>query len=79
VKEDINAAADLTPLRLVQVASIWLPEDRALCVATEVDMMWTYVGGAEACINEILTSDRLEAWQATTDDRVVIDGDLVNL
>jgi hypothetical protein len=73
MKGDIRAA--LSPHH----ASIWWPEDRAWCVATEVDMMWTYVGGSEGCIGEILAAPRLEAWRASPDDRADVNGDDVNV
>lgn len=61
-----------------QSPNLWWPQDRAWCVATEIDMMWTYVGGSNACIAEILASPRLEALQATLDDRADIHGDRIN-
>lgn len=33
-----------------QRASLWWPEDRAWCVATDVDLNTTYVGGSRACV-----------------------------
>jgi hypothetical protein len=75
---DIRAALDRVSPLYPQHASIWWPEDRAWCVATEVDMMWTYVGGSESCIEEILADPRLEAWPASPDDRADADGDDVN-
>ena len=62
-----------------QGASIWWPQDREWCVATEVDLMWTYIGGKSACIDEVLADNRLEAWKATLDDRVDIHGDRINI
>jgi len=74
----IRAALERISPLFPQHASIWWPEDRAWCVATEVDFMWTYVGGSEACIAEILTDQRLEAWRASPDDRADANGDDVN-
>ena len=75
---DVGAAAErISPLS-PQHASIWWPEDRAWCVATEVDMMCTYVGGSEACVAEILADNRLEAWRVSPDDRADLNGDTVN-
>lgn len=78
MKGDIHAVADRISPMSPQHASIWWPQDRAWCVATEVDMMWTYVGGTEPCIADILADRRLEAWQATPDDRADVHGDLLN-
>lgn len=61
-----------------QSANLWWPQDRAWCVATEIDMMWTYIGGTHACIAAILASEQLEAWPATLDDRADIHGDQRN-
>jgi len=41
--------------------SLWWPEDRAWCVATEIDFSWTYVGGAPGCILQIMNDPALEA------------------
>lgn len=43
---DQNGLDPLTP-------SLWWPDDRTWCVATEIDFRWTYVGGSQVCINEI--------------------------
>ena len=42
-------------------ANLWWPADHAWCVATEVDLPWTYVGGPRDCIAAILADPRLEA------------------
>lgn len=72
------AQGSMTP-NFPQSASLWWPQDRAWCVATEIDMMWTYVGGTEFCIRAILADNSLEAYGANPDDRVDIKGDLLNL
>lgn len=48
--------------------NLWWPDDRAWCVATEIDLAWTYVGGAAALISEALADPRLEAQPASPDD-----------
>jgi hypothetical protein len=48
-----------------QSANLWWPADHAWCVATEVDLAWTYVGGARSCIQALLTDQRLEALETT--------------
>lgn len=50
-----------------QSPSIWWPDDRAWCVATEIDGYSTYVGGSAACIAALLASDRIEAIGVTPD------------
>lgn len=50
-----------------QAPSIWWPDDRTWCVATEVDGYSTYVGGTKDCIGALLASDRVEAIPVTPD------------
>jgi len=59
-------------------ASIWWPDDRAWCVATEVDFDWTYVGGSAKCIAAILSHPDLEALPARLSDGVTYDSDRLN-
>jgi hypothetical protein len=61
-----------------QSASIWWPDDRAWCVATEVDFDWTYVGGSTECIAAILSSPDLEALPARLSDGVTYASDPIN-
>ena len=37
--------------------NLWWPEDRAWCVASEIDLRWTYIGGTNALVED-LTADR---------------------
>ncbi len=62
----------------LQAVNLWWSEDRLWCVATEVDRMWIYIGGTEACINEILEEHRLETRKTVIDDRVDIKTDQIN-
>ena len=48
--------------------NLWWPEDRAWCVATEIDLAWTYVGGPVTLINDLLTNPHLETQRASPDD-----------
>ena len=50
-------------------ANLWWPADQAWCVATEIDLAWTYVGGARACIQALLTDPRLKAVETTAMSR----------
>jgi hypothetical protein len=59
-------------------ASLWWPQDRAWCVATDVDLMSTYVGGGEECIAAVLAADGLEAMPVTIDQRVTWETDSLN-
>ena len=58
--------------------NIWWPDDRAWCVASEIDLAGTYIGGSTACIEGLIESKRLEVYALTVDDRVDIRADVVN-
>ena len=53
-----------------QCPNIWWPTGREWCVASEIDLQWTYVGGPRGLIDAILADDRIEALPADTDDAV---------
>ena len=36
--------------------NIWWPEDRAWCVATDIDLYDTYIGGSQECIEAVLSN-----------------------
>jgi hypothetical protein len=61
-----------------QAPSLFWPDDRAWCVATEVDLDSTYLGGSEAMVEALLADDRFEAWRAELNDPVHSGGDDVN-
>jgi hypothetical protein len=44
-----------------QTPNLWWPADRAWCVASEVGLCWTYVGGSVPLIEELLADPALEA------------------
>ena len=58
--------------------NIWWPEDRAWCVATDIDLYDTYVGGIEECIEAILNNPDLEALPTTIDARLGLHGDTID-
>jgi hypothetical protein len=53
-----------------QTANLWWPEDQAWCVASEIDLGWSYVGGPAGLIEQILADERIEALPASPDDPV---------
>jgi hypothetical protein len=53
-----------------QIPNIWWPADRAWCVASELDLQWTYVGGPRGMIEAILADDRIEALPTAPNDPV---------
>ena len=60
---EIAAAAESLVTFHLQTASIWWPDDRAWCVATEVDLNTTFVGCSRACAAALVESAGLEAFE----------------
>ena len=58
--------------------SIWWPDDRAWCVATEIDFRWTYVAGSTRLVHELVADPRFEALPSAITDGVQIDTDHIN-
>lgn len=46
-----------------QTANLWWPQDHSWCVATEIDLMSTYVGCSRACADDLLARSSLEAYE----------------
>jgi hypothetical protein len=61
-----------------QSPNLWWPDDRAWCVATELDMQSTYIGGSRACVDQLLREDRLEVYEVQPSDGITRDADGVN-
>jgi hypothetical protein len=61
-----------------QSANIWWPNDRAWCVATEIDLNTTYIACAEACRDDILATPELEAFEIDPATGIGWASDLVN-
>jgi hypothetical protein len=54
-----------------QTPNLWWPDDRAWCVASEIDLPWTYLGGSEAVVAEVLgRTETIEALRSAPDDEV---------
>jgi len=58
--------------------NLFWPDDVSWCVATEIDLFCTYVGGSRALIDELLADERLEVWEAHLEDPIAYDSDLLN-
>jgi hypothetical protein len=58
--------------------NIWWPDDRAWCVASEIDHPYSYVGGSEELIEEVVADLELEALPAQLEDPVTYDSDTIN-
>jgi hypothetical protein len=51
-----------------QTPNLWWPDDRPWCVASEIDLPWTYLAGPSTLIEAVLGELRLEALPARDDD-----------
>ena len=58
-----------------QSPNLWWPEDRSWCVATEIDLPWSYVGGSHQLATDLLSDRRLEGLPAQPDDPLHHDDD----
>lgn len=58
---------------------LWWPDDCAWCVATDIDLNSTYIGGSNECIARLLAEPNLEVVPARIDERVDVGADVVNL
>ncbi len=58
--------------------NLWWPDDRAWCVASEIDLPYTYVGGPQALIDAIINDPAIEALPATPADGITYDSDKIN-
>ena len=72
------AAANLLPEPASQSANVWWPADRAWFVATDIDLVTTYVGGSAACVADLLDAPALEAAEVSPGQRTTEDADTVN-
>ncbi len=54
-----------------QSANLFWPEDRAWCVASEIDLAWTYVGGSPALVRALADAVAPEALEVAPDAPVV--------
>ena len=69
----IEAAAALVEFPTRQTPNLWWPDDRAWCVASEIDFCSTYVGGSPGLIERLLGDERLEAIPVRPEDRGIRD------
>ena len=74
----VLATENMAPEPSEQSASVWWPRDRTWCVATDIDLVTTYVGGSAECIADLLAADGLETAPADVHQSVTWDADRVN-
>ncbi len=53
-----------------QTPNLWWPDDRAWCVASEIDLPWTYVGGRSELIKQLINHRNIEAQPAAPDETI---------
>ena len=58
--------------------NLWWPDDREWCVASEIDLPYTYVGGSSALIEDILADGQLEALPSAITDGITAYSDTIN-
>ena len=55
-----SAMTSLSAIPFHRSANLWWPSDHAWCIASEIDLAWTYVGGARRDIDALLADQRLD-------------------
>jgi hypothetical protein len=61
-----------------QSPNLFWPTDHAWCVASEIDLFCTLVGGSDDLAEALPADPRLEAWPVQPDDPIALDGDQIN-
>lgn len=74
----IGAATAFCDYPWGQTPNLWWPDDQAWCVASEIDLPCTYIGGDAQLIESLLGDRRIEALPAQLTDDITIDSDVVN-
>ena len=64
----LAAMSSLVDAQEGRTPNLWWPDDRAWCVASEIDLPWTYVGGSAVLIADVLADARVEAQLASPGD-----------
>jgi hypothetical protein len=65
----VEAAGALTEPAF-QTPNMWWPADHSWCIASEIDLPWTYLGGPRRLVEDVLACPDLETLPAGADDRV---------
>jgi hypothetical protein len=58
--------------------NLWWADDRAWCVASEIDLPYTYVGGSKELIAQVVQDPGLEALPSEVTDGITYDSDRLN-
>jgi len=65
---DLSAASALVPQPWNLRPNLWWPEDQAWCVATEIDLVTTFVGGAQGLVDAIAGDAQFVTVPVTPDE-----------
>jgi len=68
------AAAEFATTPWQPTPNLWWPDDHAWCVASEIDLTSSYIGGAQALIGRLLADARFEAVAAQLTDPIAAEG-----
>jgi hypothetical protein len=74
----VFAGAELSRYPLGITPSLAWPDDHAWCVGTKIDFDSTLVAASEECAAALVADDRLQALRIHPEDRLDIDGDVLN-
>ncbi len=58
--------------------SLWWPDDRRWCVATDVDLNSTYIGASVDCVQALVSDDQLEVLPVDAEQTITFDTDTIN-
>ena len=61
-----------------QSPNLFWPQDHAWCVASEIDLFCTLVGGSGDLAEALMADPRLDAWPVQPDDPIAFDSDQIN-
>jgi hypothetical protein len=61
-----------------QSPNLFWPQDHAWCVASEIDLYCTLVGGSKVLAESLTANPALEAWRVFPEDPVTRDSDTIN-
>jgi hypothetical protein len=59
--------------RRPQTLNLWQPAERSWRVASEIDIQWTYLGGSQSLIDEVLTDHRIGSLPASPGDLIHVE------
>lgn len=58
--------------------SLWWPDDRSWCVATDVDLNSTYIGASVDCVRALASDEQLEILAVDAEQTITFDTDTIN-